>query len=197
MTDRYDLDSVERQVDRDLKRHMTRLRRLLMQPSSSQEDVGIEDCADLVAALYRQVGCEKVEIVETKGNPVVYGECKGMSDKTLMGYFMYDTMPYNEPGWDHPPMKAKTVDMRLPAGKVKAIVNRGADNTKGPMAAFLNSLGACNKSVGRPPVGIILVAEGPACLCQEGQEASLEGGRMLLPLLRAGLRRWLEPLLGR
>ncbi len=160
MTLEYDLGSVERRVDRDLKKHVTRLRKLLMQPSSSQEDVGIEDCADLVADLYRQVGCEKVEIVETKGNPVVYGECKGESDKTLMGYFMYDTMPYNEPGWDHPPMKAKTVDMRLPAGKVKAIVNRGADNTKGPMAAFLNSLDACNRSVGRPPVGIILVAEG-------------------------------------
>ncbi len=156
----YDLQSVYSRVDRDKNRHTSRLRRLLMQPSSSQEDVGIGECADLVAELYRQVGCEKVEVVETKGNPVVYGECKGESDKTLMGYFMYDTMPYNEPGWDYPPMKAKIVDMRLPAGKVKAIVNRGADNTKGPMAALLNALEACNKSVGRPPVGMILVAEG-------------------------------------
>lgn len=160
MASEYDFASVSRRVDRDIKGHLSRLRRLLMQPSSSQEDLGIGECADLVAELYRQVGCENVEIVKTKGNPVVYGECKGESDKTVMGYFMYDTMPFNEPGWNHPPMKAKVVDMRLPAGKVKAIVNRGADNTKGPMAAFLNALDACNKSVGRPPVGIILVAEG-------------------------------------
>jgi len=160
MATEYDLESVDRRVDKDLNRHTSRLKRLLKQPSSSQEDIGIEDCADLVADLYRQVGCDKVDIVETKGNPVVYGECKGESDRTVMGYFMYDTMPFNEPGWDHPPMKAKTVDMRLPAGKVRAIVNRGADNTKGPMAAFLNAVEACNRSVGRPPVGVILVAEG-------------------------------------
>jgi len=78
----------------------------------------------------------------------------------MLAYFMYDTMPFNEPGWDHPPMDAKIVDMKLPAGKVKAIVNRGADNTKGPLAAFLNSVDACVRTDGRPPVNLIFVAEG-------------------------------------
>jgi len=160
MTDDDGLCEVYSRVDRDLSKHIARVRRLLKQPSSSQQDIGIEECADLVAKLYKEVGCENVEVVETKGNPVVYGECKGDSDKTLIAYFMYDTMPFNEPGWDHPPMQAKMVDKRLPGGKVKAIVNRGADNTKGPLAAFLNSVEACNKSRGRPPINLILVAEG-------------------------------------
>ncbi|MEW5747372.1 MAG: M20/M25/M40 family metallo-hydrolase [Candidatus Thermoplasmatota archaeon] len=147
-------------VDKDMPRHVSRVRRLLRQPSSSQQDIGIQECAELVAKLYEEVGCEKVEVVRTKGNPVVYGECKGDSDRTLLGYFMYDTMPFNEPGWDHPAMGAKVVDKQLPAGKVKAIVNRGADNTKGPLAAFLNSVDACNRSAGRPPVNLLLVAEG-------------------------------------
>jgi acetylornithine deacetylase/succinyl-diaminopimelate desuccinylase-like protein len=154
------LESVYSRIDRDKKRHVDSMRRLLMQPSSSQEDIGIDKCAELVAAMYRRAGCENVEIIETKGNPIVYGDCKGASDNTLLGYFMYDTMPYNEPGWNHPAMGAKIVDMKLPAGKVKAIVNRGSDNTKGPLAAFLNSVEACNKSEGRPPVGLQLVAEG-------------------------------------
>ncbi len=160
MPDGNDLDEVYSRIDRDLKGHISRIRRLLRQPSSSQEDLGIDDCAALVSDLYREVGCDDVEIVETDGNPVVYGECKGSSDRTLLVYFMYDTMPFSEPGWKHPAMKAEMVDMRLPSGKVKAIVNRGADNTKGPMAAFLNSVAACNKADGRPPTNIIFVAEG-------------------------------------
>ncbi len=154
------MESAYTRIDRDLKRHIATTRKLLMQPSSSQQDLGIRECAELVAEMYESAGCDDVGIIPTKGNPVVYGSCKGASDKTLMAYFMYDTMPFNEPGWSHPPMKAQMVDMKLPAGKVKAIVNRGADNTKGPLAAFLSSVEACNKSVGRPPVNLLLVAEG-------------------------------------
>ena len=156
----FDLSDAYARIDKDRKKHVDAARRLLRQPSSSQEGIGIEACADLVAEMYRKAGCEKVEVLETKGNPIVYGECKGASDKTMLAYFMYDTMPFNEPGWDHPPMAAKIVNMRIPAGRVKAIVNRGSDNTKGPLAAFVNAVEACNKSEGRPPVGLQLVAEG-------------------------------------
>lgn len=154
------LSKVYSTIDHDIKRHVQNARKLLMQPSSSQEGIGMGECAELVARMYERAGCEKVEVVKTKGNPIVYGESKGISDKTLIGYFMYDTMPFNEPGWTSPAMGAKTVEMKLKAGKVKAIVNRGADNTKGPLAAFLNSVEACNKTIGRTPVNLQLVAEG-------------------------------------
>jgi acetylornithine deacetylase/succinyl-diaminopimelate desuccinylase-like protein len=160
MKDDAALKGTYARIDKDINRHIARTRRLLKQPSSSQQDIGIEDCAELVAKLYEEVGCDEAEIVKTKGNPVVYGQCKGESDRTLLAYFMYDTMPFNEPGWNHPPMAAKMVDKKLPGGKVKAIVNRGADNTKGPLAAFLNTIEACIKSEGRPPVNLVLVAEG-------------------------------------
>jgi acetylornithine deacetylase/succinyl-diaminopimelate desuccinylase-like protein len=110
--------------------------------------------------MYREVGCEKVEVIETKGNPIVYGECKGDSDNTLLVYFMYDTQPFNEPGWKYPAMGARIVDMKLPSGNVKAMVNRGACNSKGPLVAFLSAVDACCKSNGRPPVNLILLAEG-------------------------------------
>ena len=160
MATEFDMDGACERVEKDKSKHVARVRRLLKQPSSSQEDLGIEECAELVGKLYSEVGCEGVEVIETKGNPIVYGRCKGTSDRTLLAYFMYDTMPFNEPGWEHPAMGAKIVDMRLPSGNVKAIVNRGADNTKGPLAAFLNTVDSCNKGAGRPPVNLILVAEG-------------------------------------
>ena len=160
MRDAYPLEDVFARIERDKGKHLANTRKLLMQPSSSQQDLGIEKCAALVAGMYRKAGCDSVEITETKGNPIVTGECKGDSDATLLVYFMYDTMPFNEPGWKSPAMGAKIVDMKLPSGKVKALVNRGADNTKGPLAAFVNSVEACNRSVGRTPVNLVLIAEG-------------------------------------
>lgn len=157
---RPELEQVFSRIDRDKSRHISRLRRLLKQPSVSNTGLGIDECADLVGEMYREVGCEKVEVVKTKGNPIVYGECKGDSDATLLGYFMYDTQPFNEPGWKYPAMGARIVDMKLSSGNVKAMVNRGTFNQKGPLVAFLNAMDACCKSNGRPPVNLILVAEG-------------------------------------
>ena len=160
MKGQYEVEPVYNRIDKDLSKHLGTVKKLLMQPSSSQENIGMEKCADLVGEMYRKVGCDKVEVVETKGYPIVYGECKGTSDKTLLVYFMYDTMPYNEPGWNTPAMGAKIVDMKLPVGKVRALMNRGAYNTKGPMATFLNSVEACTKTHGRPPLNLMFVAEG-------------------------------------
>ena len=73
MPRQYELGSINARIDKDIKKHIATTRKLLMQPSSSQEHIGIEDCADLVADMYRSAGCDKVEIVKTKGNPVVQG----------------------------------------------------------------------------------------------------------------------------
>jgi len=155
-----ELRQVFSRIDRDKNKHLARLRQLLKQPSVSHTGLGINECARLVAKMYREVGCEEVEIIKTKGNPIVYGECKGDSDRTLLVYFMYDTQPFNEPGWKYPAMGARIVDMKLPSGNVKAMVNRGAYNSKGPLVAFLNAVDACCKTNGRPPVNLILIAEG-------------------------------------
>ncbi len=185
MTSKDDLQRAYDRIDRDKKGHMSSLRRLLMQPSSSQEDIGIQKCAELVAKMYERAGCEKVELVRTKGNPIVYGECEGESDARLLVYFMYDTMPYNEPGWISPAMGAKIRTKVLPAGKVKVLYNRGADNTKGPMAAFINSVEACTKSVGRPPVGLMFVAEGEEELGSTSLPAYVKKERERLSRARA------------
>jgi len=155
-----ELEQVFSRIDRDKTKHMARLRRLLKQPSVSHTGLGIDECADLVGKMYREVGCEKAEVIKTKGNPIVYGECKGDSDNTLLIYFMYDTQPFNEPGWKYPPMGATIIDKKLPSGNVKAMVNRGAENTKGPLVAFLSAVDACCKTNGRPPMNLILLAEG-------------------------------------
>jgi len=140
--------------------YLEQLREFLKQPSVSPQNIGIQDCAKLVSRYFKELGCQKVEIVPTKGNPVVYGRYDAGAEKTLLGYFMYDTQPFDEPGWTHDPMGAKLVPLPLPSGKVTALINRGAYNSKGPMMAFLNAMEAIRAVEGELPVNLILMAEG-------------------------------------
>lgn len=131
---------------------------MLLQPSVSPQNIGIQECAELLAKFYEELHCE-AEIFETKGNPVVYGKYDQGYDKTLLAYFMYDTQPFDEPGWSHPPMEAVLAPLELPSGTVTALFNRGATNTKGPMMTFLNAIESIQKTEGLP-FNLLLVAEG-------------------------------------
>ncbi len=154
--------------------------------------------------MHRCTGCEDVRVEETKCNPIVYGECKVDSDRTLLVCFMYNTMPYNEPGWRSPPMGARTVGMSLPSGRVGALVNRCADNTKWSLAALLNAVATAAKSVSRPPINLLLVAEGEEGLRSsnlpafvgKGEESAGTRGRVVLPLPFAARERCSNHLRG-
>ncbi|MGD2249450.1 MAG: M20/M25/M40 family metallo-hydrolase [Candidatus Methanofastidiosia archaeon] len=153
------LEKIYQYIDTHRDQHFEKLKTLLMQPSVSPQDIGIKECAELLAKYYEDLHCE-TEIVKTKGNPVVYGKYNVNAEKTLLAYFMYDTQPYDEPGWTHPPMEAKLAPLELPSGKVTALFNRGAINTKGPTMTFLNAIDSIQKTEGDLPFNLLLVAEG-------------------------------------
>jgi acetylornithine deacetylase/succinyl-diaminopimelate desuccinylase-like protein len=114
----------------------------------------------LVAQFFERLGCQSAEVVPTAGNPVVYGSYDVGAPKTLIAYMMYDTQPYDEPGWSHDPMGAELSSMELPSGRVTALVNRGAVNSKGPLMAFLHAIEAVQAVEGELPFNLRLVAEG-------------------------------------
>jgi acetylornithine deacetylase/succinyl-diaminopimelate desuccinylase-like protein len=151
---------IYRHIDRCKSTYLKDLKKLLQQPSVSPQNIGVKDCAKLVAQYFKRVGCQSVNIVPTQGNPVVYGKYDVDADKTLMGYLMYDTQPYDEPGWTHDPMGAELASLKLPSGKVTALVNRGSVNSKGPLMAFLHALEAIRQVEGELPFNVLLVAEG-------------------------------------
>jgi acetylornithine deacetylase/succinyl-diaminopimelate desuccinylase-like protein len=95
--------------------------------------------------------------VETSGNPVVYGYYDAGADKTVIIYMMYDTQPVDEPGWIVPPLEGHVVEMP-PFGK--CLVARGAINTKGELAAFLNACESITAVGEEIPLNLIFVAEG-------------------------------------
>jgi len=100
----------------------------------------------------------------TPGNPVVYAKCDEGAPKTLLIYWMYDTMPVTQPDlWVAPPFAAKIVDGKTagidPAFK-KVLIGRGATNSKGPQLAQLEAFMSMRAAMGKLPVNLIFVAEG-------------------------------------
>lgn len=154
-----DLEKIYRYVDAHKNEHFSNLKKMLQQPSVSPQNIGIQECAELLAHFYDGLRCE-TEIFETEGNPVVYGVYDAGAEKTLLAYFMYDTQPYDEPGWTYPPMEATLAPLNLPSGEVTALYNRGAINTKGPMMTFLHAVEAVQQCEGDLPFNLLLVGEG-------------------------------------
>jgi len=148
-------------VDKNLGHFISRIQEFVRQPSISAENRGIKEAAELLSKYFERVGCSKVEIVPTRGHPVVYAEFNSGSDKTLLVYMMYDTQPVDDESlWICNPFEAKIVPMQLPSGEVRALVGRGSVNTKGPLVTFINSVEAIAKTSGNLPVNLKFIAEG-------------------------------------
>ncbi len=160
-----DLEKIYSTIDSNLEWHISRIQECIRQPSISQTGEGIEECARLFAGYFSELGCRKSTVEHPgitewgiEGNPVVYGEYDADAEKTLIIYFMYDTMPiYDLEKWTAPPHEARIVEQK-PFKRV--IIGRGAVNTKGPALAFLNACSSIIEVEGTLPVNLLLVAEG-------------------------------------
>ncbi len=144
-------------IDERLEADILRLQEFVRQPSISAEDHGIRDCAALLRDYFVALGCEPVEIVETGGHPVVYGERLVGAPRTLLIYLMYDTQPVSGESWSVPPLEGRIIEQD-PYGR--CLVARGAKNSKGPLRAFLNTVEAILEVTGTLPVNLLIVAEG-------------------------------------
>src|SRR5215510_15438637 len=98
-----DYNKIDSYLERNMDKSIAELSRLVAQPSISAQGIGLKECAALVAEMLRARGFS-AEIMETEGAPVVFGERKGRSNKTLIFYNHYDVQP-PEPLelWESPP----------------------------------------------------------------------------------------------
>lgn len=150
------LERVHAQIGADWNNHLRRVQTYLQQPSVSNEGVGMEEMAQLVAATIRDLG-GSVQIVPTAGYPIVFGKLEVGAPRTLLLYGMYDVQPAGEPDWIVPPFGGELREME---GRGLCIVSRGATNSKGPLAGFLNVLESIQKAGEPLPVNILFVIEG-------------------------------------
>ncbi len=139
-------------------RYITELKDYLAIPSISalpEHKDDVKRCAQWTADEMQRVGLENVRLIETPGNPVVYGDWlnAGPSAPTILFYGHYDVQPVDPVDlWESPPFEATVRD-----GEIYA---RGAADDKGQVFMHLKAIEAHLKKGGSLPVNIKLLIEG-------------------------------------
>lgn len=142
-------------VNRD--RYVNELKEYLSIPSISALPAHAADvrrCAEWTADEMRRIGLQNVRLIETPGNPVVYGDWLGASGApTILFYGHYDVQPVDPVElWESPPFEATIRDGELYA--------RGSADDKGQVFMHLKAVEAHLKQHGRLPVNMKVILEG-------------------------------------
>ena len=147
------LESVRDSVTREQDDIVSDLRKLVKHPSISALSVGIEECASALNEIMRDSGISSNIIKLTDGNPIVYGEVKSSSKKTLLLYSHYDVQPV-EPldDWKYNPFSGVVADNK--------VHGRGAADSKGNVIALIKAAKAFLDTAGEPPVNLKFLIEG-------------------------------------
>ncbi|MBB6459646.1 dipeptidase [Flammeovirga kamogawensis] len=130
-------------IDQNKDRFLSELFDLLKIPSVSTDveyQPDIKKAAAFIAHQLNEIGADKVEICQTAGNPVVYGE-KIIDPKlpTVMVYGHYDVQPADPIElWDSPPFE--------PTIKNGNIYARGASDDKGQMYMHIKAFESMMKN---------------------------------------------------
>src|SRR5574341_933034 len=145
-------NEIDSYLERNLDKSLAELSRLVAQPSVGAQNWGLKECAALVGELLKARGFD-VQVMETAGAPVVFGERKGKSDKTLLIYHHYDVQP-PEPLelWETPPFEPSLRDGKL--------YGRGVSDDKGHLVARLFALDSLLEKQGELPCNIKFIIEG-------------------------------------
>ncbi|GAB4442558.1 MAG: dipeptidase [Chloroflexi bacterium OHK40] len=131
---------------------------LLRIPSLSGDPARAGDvrrAAEWLAAHMRGLGLANVQVMETAGHPVVYGEWLGAGPQrpTLLVYGHYDVVPAElADGWRTDPFEPVVKDGRIYA--------RGATDDKGQLFIHVKALEAYLQTSGAAPVNVKFLIEG-------------------------------------
>src|SRR3954453_13864399 len=109
-----ELKKVYGYIDEHIDDHVENLQKWIRQPSISNSGEGIAESAEMVKGFFEQLGCQQARVYDVgvtewgaPGNPVVYAKCDEGAPRTLVFYWMYDTMPVTQPdAWKSPPFEA-------------------------------------------------------------------------------------------
>ena len=152
-----DLAPIKAQLAAQHDANVQRLRDWIALPSIAAENLNYPQGADYMAKLLLDAGFDKAEVIPTDGKPGVFATLDVGAPKTIAVYFMYDVKQFVPAEWSSPPLEGRIVDK---PGIGKVMMGRGAVNQKGPEMAFLAALHAMRATGRKPPVNIVLIAEG-------------------------------------
>lgn len=149
---------------------------LLAQPSVSHDTADVRRCAALLRETLQHEGVQ-ADIMETPGNPVVYGEIAGERDDiTVVLYNHYDVKPI-EPrdAWHSEPFQPTFRRGRVEEGAAVVpdwqalsdttlreclVYARGSGDDKGPLYGTLMALRTMRAVAGKPPCRLKFLYDG-------------------------------------
>ncbi|WP_179316014.1 dipeptidase [Winogradskyella undariae] len=137
------MQTIQSYIEENKDRFLSELIDLLKIPSISADSAYKGDVlktADVVKASLEKAGCDHVEICETEGYPIVYGEkIIGKNLPTILVYGHYDVQPPDPLDlWNSPPFEPviKATELHTEG----AIFARGACDDKGQMYMHVKAL---------------------------------------------------------
>ena len=138
-------------------RYLEELKAYLAIPSISalpQHAGDVRRCAEWTAEEMGRIGLNNVRLIETPGNPVVYGDWLGAEGApTILFYGHYDVQPVDPIElWESPPFEATVRD-----GEIYA---RGSADDKGQVFMHFKAIEAHLKKTGKLPVNMKIILEG-------------------------------------
>ncbi len=172
MTDQS--SAIETWLQENAERRLESLKAFLRIPSISALPEHAADCraaAAWVAADLRSSGIEHVEVSETGGHPVVYGDwLHADGAPTVLIYCHYDVQPVDPLDmWESAPFDPIIRDGRILA--------RGAADDKGQLHLHLRAIEALMATRGRLPVNLRIVFEGEEEFGSQNLDAWLVANR--------------------
>lgn len=185
-------ERVHRFIERHEAEYVEEVRRYLRLPGFSDTGEGIRESAEATLSYLKRIAAD-ARLVETPGNPVVYGtlRSKRPDAKTLIVYGLYDQTPLIRDEWDVDPLAAEIVEAErigLDPELGKVICNRAALYDTRLLLVII--LVAVNQ-----PFTIWLLRNFFAAIPPELEEAAMVDGctrlqayrLVILPLLKPGL----------
>jgi len=151
------MTQLETYINANEERFLEELKDWLRIPSISTlpEHAGdIRRAAEYAAEQLRQIGFAQVQLLETQGHPLVYGEWfKAPGKPTVLVYGHYDVQPVDPVDlWESPPFE--------PTVRGDNLYCRGACDDKGQTMLVLKALESLMRVNGALPVNVRVLIEG-------------------------------------
>ena len=139
-------------IDENFDAFVSELQEAVRKPSIAAQNIGMEDAAQYFKDLMDSYGID-ARLIPTKGYPVVYGEVKGKSEKSVLFYNHYDVQPPDPlDEWESEPFGAE-----IREGK---IYGRGVSDNKGNACARIQAIGTMLKLRKELPLTVKFLIEG-------------------------------------
>lgn len=95
-------------LDDNFQEDLGEVQKFMRLKSISATGEGIRETAEAVKDMIIRAGGTS-ELLETLGNPIIYGRMDEGADYTLLIYSMYDVLPAEEEDWISDPWMAKSI----------------------------------------------------------------------------------------